>query len=46
MIFSASGQQNIIEVHWPSGRTDSFRELTPNAYWTILEGRGPVSIPL
>jgi hypothetical protein len=46
MIFPVSDRQNIIEVQWPSGRTDSFRELTPNAYWMILEGRGPMSIPL
>jgi hypothetical protein len=46
MIFPVSDRQNIIEVQWPSGRTDSFRELTPNAYWMILEGRGPVTIPL
>lgn len=46
MIFPVSSQQSTVEVLWPSGRVDSFREITSNAYWTILEGRGPVSIPL
>ena len=46
MIFPVSSQQNIIEVLWPSGRTDSIREITSNACWTILEGRGLMSIPL
>jgi hypothetical protein len=30
-----------VEIHWPSGRLDSFDDVQPDRYWRILEGRAP-----
>ena len=32
-----------VEVYWPSGRVDKFTFDVANTYWTILEGRRPIS---
>jgi hypothetical protein len=30
-----------VEVHWPSGRVDLFRDLAVDRYWNLLEGGPP-----
>jgi hypothetical protein len=33
-----------VEVHWPSGRIDSFESLQADRYWRIVEGFSPETI--
>jgi hypothetical protein len=33
-----------LEIHWPSGATETLKDLAPNEFYSVLEGKGVVPL--